>query len=187
MEEFKHSSPWPRIFVEDPSDIEVFSYECYYDMSRVIVSETPEIKIHTFGDHVPIKPFKMKSHEQFSELAINAIIKANEIAGKTFTSFADGAKYLGADIDCGSVNCVLLSAENQGSAKISMEILSVCGDYVVFRRTYYFPQIKKGEAYIVPEPEFLGVISERKMPNGEEWHGLAIINTKAVIKIIVEE
>src|SRR5271170_7813034 len=113
MLKFAHSSPWPRVFVEDPAEgLAFFSYEGQVGLPRVIVSERPEVRVQDFGDHVNIVPIKMENMEQFESLATHAVLKAHEIAGKTFQSLNEGANYIEREIDCGLVRNILISKED---------------------------------------------------------------------------
>lgn len=175
---FNHSSPWPSILLQDPADINFFTYECEVGVPRVIVSEKPEIQVQDFGDHVNLIPFKMEGIEQFNDLAFNAIIKAHEVGGKTFQRLDECDYYMCETINCENINNVLISIEDVSEGYFSY-IKSFLGPNV---HIFSFSQIKKGEAYLLPYPEYLGVISEKRVSPEEEWYAIGIMNSRAVVK-----
>jgi len=181
-----HSNIWRRILVEDYMDLDYFSYECDINIPRIIVSKTPEIAIQDFGDRVGITPFEMENEKQFNDLAINSIIRAWTMAGKTTSSFEEGKAVLNIQLDGESpVNSVLCSRQNWGLGLIDI-IGHHFGGHVLM---HSFNEIPKGELYLLPDPEFLGVIPIRPLKNEfetvtNELHGIGIINPTAIIKVI---
>lgn len=167
--------------MEDPAELDFFTYDGEVDLPRVIVSGKMEVEVQNFGDHINIIPIKFDDHAQFEKYALACIIKAHEIAGKTFETFQDAGAHISHTWECGPVNVVLASKADILNQSLYDAVESALGKGV---HIFTFSDINRGEAYALPDSNYLGVISENISDKNNELHGIGIINTKAVAKVV---
>jgi hypothetical protein len=175
-------SPYNRlsqILVLDPANIAHFSYETDIYLPRVIVSNGNSARVQNFGDHVNITPYEIRSEAVFDRLGIEALMMAHTIVGPTVKNLHDIAnEYSKWDIPT-QPNAILMSSD-EGVLSKQAACRFCRGGYT---KLQFWKNIPRGEAYALPDPEFLGVISERTIDANNCWYGIGIINPRSILKI----
>ena len=188
----KYSNNLFKLFVVDPlPPSTAASYESDLDVPRVIVDsqsleEVNKIRIEKGAQNTVLLPFSPSSEEDFNNLGIEAIILAHSIFKHESRSLGSAKLLFDMDVkkggwDVGPINAVLMS-EQEGTHNVKL-VKDFCSDYGI--KLQMWPQIKSGEVYALPDPEFFGVIPIRTASPQDEEYAIGIINTKPIMKVML--
>jgi hypothetical protein len=182
-------SPYNRlaqILILDPAHMRTFAYETDINVPLVAFDavNTRPIRIDNTIGTIPapnliLRPFEIESESRFDQLGIEAIMMSQSVFGKVVRSFPDivGEHYRwGLPI---TPNAILMSSD---------EIVRNKQTACKFARKnnvklQFWDEIPVGTAYSLPDPEYLGVISECPMDANNSLYAIGILNTRFVMKI----
>jgi hypothetical protein len=184
LKKISHNNPFYKILVVDPANIDFFSYECDIDLPRVIVSEKPEVMVQNFGDHVNVVPFEWEDEKQFNKLALETIIKSAELSKQVASNFREAKDIL----EKQELSAYRVLISRTGYTKYGPKIYNEMETIGPVNYSYWvdsFDDIADNEAYVIAEPEFVGVISCRPVGD-KELYGIGICNINGIVKVVIE-
>lgn len=170
---FPFKYPWIKILVQDPLGAAAPIYETdpLLPGTHIVVNKDKEIIKIENQEKATLDFFNLDSLEEFESLLTNCIKSGWSSHGETINDFIEIHTKYNVLTDTYASN-ILCSTKD----KDSLVIEKFKADYNVCLS----PHVEQGEAYILPEPEFLGVLADNKGDTAP--YGIGILNPKAIWK-----
>jgi len=175
--ELTDKNPLAQILIIDPLGTASPSYECDFDLPRVVIGKNVggsfEPEITTFGDHCIVPTYHFPDVETFNKALISALYKAAEITDRVVPTIEKALN----KFQSWNLMCSRIMVSHQNTSIDQMPIEKVYGRRYSNGMEIMTSEYLTGDDMIlITDPKFLGVIPETN--DGEL--GIGIINPRGV-------
>jgi hypothetical protein len=164
-----------NIFVQDPlPPLAAPQYESDVD-TPIILLRNFSIEFLPVGQaRVMADVHQLATEHHFNALVTQAIIKAHTAYGNTFDTLVEAHAYF-TNLDLPGICSVMIT---QNRDIYATELNPIRNTARIVRA-----DIPQQDAYLITEPEYFGVVPIRQINAQDEHYGLAIMNTRGVVKL----